>query len=492
MKLTLRRNGSSLAWLLILLPAAILALILGAGTAILPKVLVAGAGALMVLAPVYVLRPAWLLAPVVLFQMYFPSQPVADVVSVLLLARAFPTLAHRWNELRPMFANVLVKPLLAIGLFAVLSFAVAITILHRLKSPVYQDGRVFVYWLWVVAFIAWAPAQKPEVWLVRQVLMVACVVAALAVVQGAFGITLVSTGRVAQLENLGHLNADFTRVQIAGFVFVTFGIFYCTAKLIGDSTVRGWSIYLPLMVLFVMAVVFNFGRAIWFWTVLGIAITAIALGWRALAKVTFLAITVTLLAGTVLLWAKPRIADVIVERIASVSQEGGGRSSYGWREVENDSARHVLRDSLGLGTGLGGDYRQVVVGLTAFENHTRYIHNGHLSLMLKLSIFGYIGYLVLFALILRQSIRLRRHAAFGSMAVATTAWTITFLGQNITQPDIMTAHGLTMLAAAVAGLLLTGGGIANAEMAKPANDYMSFGGRRGAAGFGSGAIVSPR
>ena len=449
-------GGTWIAWLLIVAAGVLLALFFGAAVTVLPPLLIVAAGCLLMLLPVYVLRPAWLIVPAIAFAMYFPWQPVADVVTVLFLARAGVALVRRWPELRAALSDPLLRPLYVLAACAVVSFVTAVTVLEHGKSPVYQDGRVYVYWLWIIAFAAWAPRVRPERWVARQLLMVATLVSALAVIQGALGIILVRTGNVSALESAGYYS-EITRVQIPGFVFVTFGVFYCVAQMVSTRN-KAWLrwAYMALLGLFTLAVIYNFGRAIWFWSFLGACITALAMGWRASTRLLIWGGLLATAIGATIVWTYPRLAETIVERVVSVLDEGGTRTSYGWREAENRAAREVLADSVLLGTGLGGEYRAPVVGLRSlvFENHTRYIHNGHLSVMLKLSVFGYLAYAALFVMMFLRARRARADPALGPICAAIMAWLITFVGQNITQPDIMSAAGLTLLAALFATLVL--------------------------------------
>lgn len=446
-----RSPGSS--WLIIS-AAILLALVLGLASVVLPKIVIATAIVLLVATPTYIWRPAWLIVPVIAFQMYFPSQPVSDVVTVLFLARTAASLFSRWPEMRSAITGPLMRPVAVIVLCITVSFLAAATVLQNGKSPIYQDGRVFVYWLWIIPFLAYSPRQNPTRWFTGNILAIATIASVLAVFQGTTGISLITTGRIAQLETLGNYSSDITRVQIPGFVFVTFGLFLSAANLIKRGFSANWWLHLALAALFALAIVFNFGRALWFWSVLGVAIVGFLMGWRALAK---LGIWATILSAVLLCSlsiARPRIVDTIVDRVSSVFKEGGGRTSFGWREIENQNAIKVLRDSRLLGTGLGGVYRMPVFGINGFENQTRYIHNGHLSLMLKISVVGYLAYVGLFAMMVAQAFRLRHDPKLRPIVATIIAWLLTFGGQNITQPDIMSAHGLTLLAALLSFLLL--------------------------------------
>jgi O-antigen ligase len=422
------------------------AAVFGLAIALFPPFIVGVAAVLLVLLPLYVARPAWLIVPAIAFQLLFPRYQVVDVTALLLFARAAVSLASQGGRVRALLGDDALKPLYVLALLIAVSFGMGVTVLEHGRTAAYNDARVFFYWLWLLPFFVWAPVQRPERWLARIVLGVATIVAAVAVVQGVFGIALPGSGRVSQLETLGQFSSDLTRVQIPGFIFVLLGVFICAARLVGPGQWGRKALHLGLAALFVLAVIFNFGRALWFWTVVGVGLTAVLMGLRATLKVGLVGAVVAVALGFGIATVKPRLAEGIVERVVSVAEEGGANTSFGWRQQENLAARRVLDRTYLLGTGLGGEYRSPVLGLRTFENHTWYIHNGHLSVLLKLSILGYLVYLWLIGRMGRRLWQQRRAPGGDpALAAAAAAWLLVFMGLNITQPELMTTGGVTLL-----------------------------------------------
>ena len=428
------------------LAASALALFLGLATAVLPAQLIALVIIVFIATPVLVWRPAWLIAPVIAIQMYLPSQPMADVITGVFLARCFLLIPARWPDVAAALKSPAMRPVYAILLTVLVSSVVALTVLGHSRKLVYGDLRIFAYWFWIVPFLVLAPSDKRARWVTRQLLIMGLLVSVLAIVQGASGLSLVSTGRVGQLETLSRADADITRVQIAGFVFVTFGLLLSMAQLVASGTSRRW-LQAMLVAIFVTALIYNFGRAVWFWSLAGAVVVALALGWRAFVKFVVFALIASAVVGAGLATFKPRLLETMAERVASVFQEGSTRSSLGWRKIENALAIQKLGQTRLLGVGLGGEYRNAEPGLRQFENHTSYIHNGHLSLMLRLSVLGYLAYVALFFAIAGRAWRARKQPGLSAPAAASLAWLLIFAGQNLTQPDVMTAHGVTLLAA---------------------------------------------
>jgi hypothetical protein len=444
------RDGSSALGRTLLVVSVLLGtVIIGMAIPILPRFLTVGLGLLLFVLPIYIFKPAWLIVPVALAAMYLPSNPMSDVLTVLFLVRAIPPLLARMDTLRQALQTTAGPALIAILGIAIVSLAVSSLLLNNGKSPIYQDGRAFVYWMWAPALIAFAPRPNAVRWVGNQIIAIGACVSILALLQGVLGISLFNVGRVDVLQTLGELNEGTVRVQIPGFVFVTFAAFLSLNRLLSSADENPKRMVHSLVFLLCSAgVIYNFGRALWFWFAVGLVITALANGGtRAFKAIGALALSATLL-GSVITLARPTLKDAIVDRVVSVFREGGSRTSYGWRQAENANAMRTLQRTMLVGVGLGGEYRAPVLSLTGFENHTRYIHNAHLGLALKISVLGYLAYLTFFGALFVSAVRARRSLGVKDFASATIAWVPTALGQNITQPDIMTAYGV-MLAAAV-------------------------------------------
>jgi O-antigen ligase len=185
-----------------------------------------------------------------------------------------------------------------------------------------------------------------------------------------------------------------------GFLFVSVATVWALVALV-HSPRKGWWV-LPFLLLLMAALYVNLGRALWFWTGLALLLSVFAAGWRRGWAIALVLFTVTVFGGAGLAVFKPKVIDNIVERADSVRGEGGARTSYGWRKLENEDALpHIMRRPL-TGLGLGAEYRRWMHEVARFEEHTRYVHNSYVFISLKTGVLSLLGLLTLLLLAWRR------------------------------------------------------------------------------------------
>ena len=326
------------------------------------------------------------------------------------------------------------------------SLVMGLVVAHNTVPFVYRDGRAFMYWLWL-PLLFWLAHRQPEGLrkLGRVLVLVACLVSVIALIQYLFGLQIVREGRVGSLETGNVVDVDATRVQMPGFTYVLVALAWATANvLLGGKRVF---YAMPLALLFVAALYVNFGRALWAWSFFAVLICGAVLGLRR----AFTLLALLLVSGSIavggLLAFKPSVVDNAVTRLSSVVDEGGNKSSYGWRKLENESAvGQIIRHPV-LGLGLGAEYRAWVADVRLFTEHTRYIHNAYLFIATKI---GIPALLILVTLLLRiwwSGFRLRHDTDFTQdpVWVACVAGWWSLLGMSVTQPELLGPHSIFLL-----------------------------------------------
>lgn len=419
--------------------AALLAIFFGFATAI-DNILTLQVLALIAVLAFHFKLPQYSIAPFLLASFYIASYTMVDVAALLFFASATVYMLKRrsWKELRH---STLVPPLAVIAILVILSTLAAFMFEKTIIKDIYRDGRIFVYWLLLIPLLAWTPRRSAPTWLANNMLFIGVCVCVLAIVQGSLGVRLVQTGLVADLDTMSTNSMSTVRVQIPGFMFAMFALTYITALLLGRVRAA-----IPLLILFCvlsLGIIFNFGRALWFWTFVSLVILAVQYGARGLMRF-FAWVTIPALIGLAALGVvKPELFDTIGTRITSVADEGGVGSSFGWRELEMQEGMKSLRETHFLGVGMGGTYRRFNEMLANFPDHTIYTHNGHLYLALKLSVFGLLAYWWLGARAIQTIAKSpRRTQAEQAVARSAIAFTVAFFGINFTQPEIMSHYGL--------------------------------------------------
>lgn len=303
------------------------------------------------------------------------------------------------------------------------------------------DARQFVGWL-ALPISIWFTHTRPAA-LQKLIIGIALLSSILMISQLAFGVQLIFGFRGA--ENLSEEFSDVTRSAIGGgLFFLIYAAYVLFLMACNNERFRWLSLFACIIV--IGGVVASFNRAIWAGFVIG---ALLLLFLKPRTKFSFGAPLVILLLMvslgiSALFIAKPRIADALISRISSVQEEGRRGSSLGFRFDENEQALEAIRAHPFMGVGMGGEYKQSFRQLGAdggFSIENSYIHNGYLSLWLKLGVAG-----ILFPLVLGASIvaryrnifsnkRLRDEDQIKIQVAAATATIAVMYISALTSPD---------------------------------------------------------
>ncbi|MBI3350327.1 MAG: O-antigen ligase family protein [Burkholderiales bacterium] len=384
--------------------------------------------------PVLVFKAPWVAFTLYVVSAFLaPGFKTADSLTLASLG----LFALRWLQSgRPdLLPRALARPYL-LFLFAVGVSGVLGLVINRYPiAMVYGDGRGFLYWLWLPLLFSLSRSTPEGLRkLSRVVAVVAGVIAFVALVQYATGVQFVA-GRVGVVDGA---SGSQTRVQMHGFLFVSVATVWALVAVV-HSPRRAWFL-LPFLLLLLAALYANLGRALWFWTVLGMVLSVFAAGWRRGWAIALALTVVTVFGGVGLALFKPKVIDSIVERADSVRGEGGPRTSYGWRKLENqDALPHIIRKPL-TGIGLGAEYRRWIHEVAHFEEHTRYVHNSYIFIALKTGLLSLFGLLSLLMVAWWRGWRGTRQMKVPQRAlrVAAVASLFPLLGLSITQPELVT------------------------------------------------------
>lgn len=386
----------------------------------------------------------------ILIVMFAPDFKIADVATVFTLlifsAQILRSKPHNFQFPREIFF-----PLIAFTACIVISFVLSVLYFHNLVPYIYRDGRAFIYWLWIP--LLWhLIANDPDamIKLARMIFAIALVVALMALFEASTGMQLVAIGRVGALDTAGVSQNEFTRVQMPGFLFVTWAIVWLSLSLLYRNI--NSAVGALLLSIFAAALFVNFGRALWVWTFFAVITPIFFIEKRRATKFVMALFTILVLATAVLAVVRPSILDAVTVRLLSIKDEGGKHTSYGWREWENQDALATLKRTPVVGVGIGGEYRPWIRMLSIFPEHTRYIHNSYLYLALKI---GIPGLLCLLWLFWRSWNRARRAVSLidkkhSLTALASIAFLPAAMGLNLTQPELMSNYSIILLASIIA------------------------------------------
>ncbi|MCV2370153.1 O-antigen ligase family protein [Roseateles oligotrophus] len=311
-------------------------------------------------------------------------RPPELMLIFLFVVVGFKSLVQGVSLVAPLKQIKVLLFVLALGLF--LGVLKGKFVSHNVLAM--ADARQFVGWL-ALPISIWFLSTKPEV-LHKLVIGIAILSAVLMLAQLALGVQLIFGFRGA--ETLGTEFRDVTRSAIGGGLFFLAYAAY-SLFLSACHSEKNRLIYLVGCILAIGGVVASFNRGVWAGFVL---CALLLLVFKPKTRHGFLMPLVALLlmvsiglAG--LFVAKPRVADAMLSRVLSLQEEGKRGSSLGFRFEENSQAVEAIRKNPLLGVGMGGEYkhayRQLGVG-GGFDTENSYIHNGYLSLWLKLGLMG--------------------------------------------------------------------------------------------------------
>ncbi|MBV7535969.1 O-antigen ligase family protein [Duganella sp. sic0402] len=422
---------------LLWLPVLLLSSFIGLCCVMLPWMLNAALIGAVVYAVVMLASP-WLgLFMYVVVILFAPDVKLADVATAASLL-AFCIHLLRLKKINYALPREVRWPLWGFAALVLLSFVTAIAYFHTQIPYIYRDGRNFIYWLWLPLLAVYCGSTPDGVRKLNRVMLaVAILVSVMALFAAVTGIQLAATGRVGSLETAGAAQGAFTRVQMPGFPFVTWALVWLVVMMLYRRV--NMAVGILLGGLLAAALVVNFGRALWVWTLIGMLIPVFFIGQSRTAKLLVTLVTVGALGIAALAIAKPSTLDAIMVRMMSVKDEGGKNTSYGWREWENQDAVAALKRSPVIGVGMGGEYRNWIPILRVFAEHTRYIHESYLYIALKLGVFGLLLMLMVFWRAWRHG---RRSMALAEQEdrlplLASLCVFPAWLGLCLTQPELM-------------------------------------------------------
>lgn len=314
------------------------------------------------------------------------------------------------------------------------------------------DARQYVGWLALPVGLWFGLAHPGR--LQRIVVGVALLAATLMILQLGLGVQLIFGFRGA--EYLSKDFSDVTRSAIGGGLFFLGYAAYRLFLHACDGERWRWTALFGSLIA-IGGIIASFNRAIW----AGFAVGALLLlifkpRTRHAAVLPFIVLFTFVCVGVAgLLVAKPRTADALVERVLSVKDEGRRGSSLGFRFDENQQALEALRRSPVVGVGMGGEYKRVYRQLStagSFDTEIAFIHNGYLSLWLKLGVFG----LLLPVAVLLSGVGLARRAdpAQRLTASAGMATLVLLLVSMLTSADLSTSSGTAAIGSVLALMLL--------------------------------------
>lgn len=332
------------------------------------------------------------------------------------------------------------------GASLVISVLLSLSVKGLPVSVVLGEARDLLYLLLLpVALVILREPPRQERFVVALVVL-GCLFAIGQVLQGLFKIPVFGTSGISALETLGYREYSTTRSNTHGMSVIIFALFLT----IGAQTLgvlrRG--LFVPLFSLLVLGILLTFGRTTFATVALCILVLMTWLDLKRLPRLMAVATVFLLVVATLGYAFKPASVEALVFRLTSVSEELRYGHSAGWRYQEADAMLPHIAEYPLTGLGLGADYK----GLSGSSSHTdlnRYMHNAYLYMAGKMGVPALLFFLLMMLAILILGRRLAKSDAppwVRVVAAASAVMMIRFWVASITEPHLMSDHGVATIA----------------------------------------------
>ena len=303
------------------------------------------------------------------------------IAVVLVIKRSHDHDLH--ERIRPYFWPIFA--LMALGFI----WAVVSKFYLRLPtSAIVDELRPFLFWSYAL-LVPMAINDRADFKRFINALLIAAIVLALAqTLQTLLAFPLTHGGRL-EFATVGFdTYKDAVRSTVPGIYLIMFALLFVFAGYLNGQ--RSFWFTMAVAGLFITALIFTYGRNLWGATIIGLLLLGWLAGFTQFWKMLILGAIATTLLVTTIFIAKPDTYMALRDRALSISSEGGKKSSLGWRFQENGYAWQAIERSPVVGIGLGANYKPVLLINTEkdWESERRYIHNGHLYVLLKIGLVG--------------------------------------------------------------------------------------------------------
>lgn len=346
-------------------------------------------------------------------------------------------------------------PLMAFYGVALLSTFIAILKSSVSFSQSLGEVRTITNYLVFFAVTNLVREERQLRFLLKGLFLLATVVAAAMVVQFLLGGSVaILPGRVETLRTEGQAYGEVTRMIPPGIsmimpVFITSTVILVLGKFRLSNILKD---YLQWGLLG-LALLLTFFRSYWVSTSFALLLLAYLVKGQNRHRLVRLVLVVMLLVLIIVLsaWGNPdsrvtKLASASIARLASLGNSKtflDPRSSLRWRDFEYRYALpHLISRPL-IGLGLGVRYRPLLPGYDHEQYDGRdFIHNGHLWILMKTGLLGYLCLMWLSVKFLRQGLNFWRYHIPSSEMTACVlgGFTLTYLGVlviAIVEPTLM-------------------------------------------------------
>jgi O-antigen ligase len=397
------------------------------------------------------------------------SLAAADATLALLLLYATWLFARRTGEhdaTRPKEGRLL---LVAAGLFGIslmISVVVSLTVWNLSLTHVLGETRDLLYLGLLPALIVILRQPDRQERFVVGFIVVGCLFSVGQILQGLLGIQIFGSAGIDTLETLGYREHSTMRAITHGLSVIIFSLLLTVGMyLLGTLRLL---LFLPIFVLLLMGILLTFGRTTFATVALCLVIVVALLNLKRLPELLVYMFVFLVVASTLAFAYKPASFDAVLFRMTSFKSEIDHGYSIGWRFKEAEALLPHIQKHPFTGIGLGADYKGTR-GSSPDDELNRYVHNAYLYMAGKMGLPALTLFLLMMAAIFAMGRKLAKHDPSPWVRVvgaASAVMMVRFWVSSVTEPHLMSDHGVAIIAVAGA-LVCLGTRRSAADMAAP-------------------------
>ncbi|KAA3647822.1 MAG: hypothetical protein DWQ07_02225 [Chloroflexi bacterium] len=274
----------------------------------------------------------------------------------------------------------------------------------RLALP---EVRIFTYYLMFFIVTQMIRTKKQFNTLLIGLMVMAVITGIFMVIQSVVGIDApFLAGRVETLSTGGQSFANITRVLPPGQSLMLLG-FIISSSILVLQRFRFWNVFIILQwAVMAAGVIFTFNRTFWVASALAFLLLILVVRWQERSRIVGWGYLLTfgLVVLAVFAFSSPdsqvaAITDAVIDRLSTITsiENISNDQSFRWRDVEYEGAFESIASRPFLGIGIGAEYRDwnSLLDNPPFYDGRTYIHNGHMWLLMKTGVIGYLAFLLL-------------------------------------------------------------------------------------------------
>lgn len=363
-----------------------------------------------------------------------------------LLLSLLGLIAARWlvNRDFKLVHTPLDWPLLCFYGFAMFSTVIAITESRVTPKQSLDEVRYMTYYLSFFVVTNLVREKRQLRTLLRGILFLAVLVATGMIVQYVLGTQIhLLSGRVETLTTEGTRYEGIARIIPPGEPLLFGGFLVLAAILVLNKFKATALVKVLFCSLLGLAIVLTFRRSVWAVTGLALLIIGIVANQPGRRRFWGWGVAVIVAAALVLVFVDgesnsqtARLTRAFAERFQTLFEDktfdAQNASTLRWRDFEYQYAIPQIVSHPVFGLGLGALYRPYLPGVDheRFDGR-RYIHNGHLFIMMKAGMLSYLGLLWLTFTFLRRGFKNWRRIQNGQTKAIVLGLTLAYLGTFI-------------------------------------------------------------